>query len=64
MPKQLLQDIQRLVAHRKNERISREAVARELGVSSSTIYRWEKGRCAPTGLAKQHLEAYLRKEGV
>jgi DNA-binding transcriptional regulator YiaG len=62
MPKQLPDLVRRLVAFRGKHNLSREAVARALGVSASTVYRWEKGRCVPTGLARQHLEAYLSEK--
>jgi len=36
------------------------AVARELGVDPSTIYRWRDGRAKPTGDRLQHLARFLR----
>jgi len=46
-------DIQQL-RHRLG--LSRDALARELGVTAKTIYLWEKGRTNPSPLAKQKLE--------
>lgn len=48
----------RLKAFRKKHGISMEGMARELGVSYSTINRWEKGQ-QPTFL---YLEAFERVE--
>ena len=36
--------------------MSRDALARELGVTTKTIYLWEKGKTNPSPLAKQKLE--------
>ena len=36
--------------------LTQENLARELGVTLSTVYRWEKGRSRPSGLALKALE--------
>lgn len=38
--------------------LSQEDLARELGVSYTTINRWENGRFLPSRLAAMQLEAY------
>lgn len=38
--------------------LSQEDLARELGVSFTTINRWENGRFMPSRLAAMQLEAY------
>lgn len=37
----------RLADYRKLRCLSREAAARELQTTATTIYRWESGRCVP-----------------
>jgi putative transcriptional regulator len=36
--------------------LTQEGLARELGVTVSTVFRWEKGRSQPSGLACRALE--------
>jgi len=36
--------------------MSRDALAREIGVTYKTIYLWEKGKTNPSPLAQQKLE--------
>jgi len=36
--------------------MSRDAFARELGISPKTIYLWEKGQTKPSPMAQQKLE--------
>ena len=36
--------------------MSRDALARKLGVTTKTIYLWEKGKNKPSPLAQQKLE--------
>ena len=38
---------------RKSLKITQEQLARELGVSFSTVNRWEKGKAKPNNLAKR-----------
>jgi DNA-binding transcriptional regulator YiaG len=40
---------------RANRKFSQEDLARELGVSFSTVNRWERGHTKPTRLAKRVL---------
>jgi DNA-binding transcriptional regulator YiaG len=53
--------VQDLVKCRSAHDLSREDVAREMKVSASTIYKWEKGRSSPTGLSRTAVEGFLKK---
>ncbi len=46
-------DVQQL---RQRLGMSRDALARELGVTYKTIYLWEKGKAKPSPMAQQKLE--------
>ena len=46
-------DVQQL---RQRLGMSRDALARELGVTYKTIYLWEKGKNKPSPMAQQKLE--------
>ena len=41
--------------------LSQEALARELGVSFSTVNRWENGQYKPSRLALSHLDSFCKK---
>lgn len=43
---------------------SQEELARRLGVSWSTISRWEGGRGKPSRLARKRLVALLKRSGL
>ena len=43
---------------------SQEALARELGVSLSTVQRWEKQGGRPTLLARRELKRLFLKAGI
>ena len=42
--------------------MSRDALARELGVSYKTIYLWEKGKTKPSPMAQQKLEELEKRK--
>lgn len=42
-----------------NKKKSYEKMAREMGVSSQTVYRWIKGRNSPSGLARGVVNNYI-----
>jgi DNA-binding transcriptional regulator YiaG len=44
--------------------VSQEQLARQLGVSWSTISRWENGKGKPSPLAREKLAALLKKAGL
>ena len=46
---------------RKQLRLSREDLARELGVSFATVNRWENGQVRPSKLAKAQLNAFCTR---
>ena len=44
--------------------VSQEQLARRLGVSWSTISRWENGKGSPSPLAQEKLVALLKEAGL
>jgi len=53
----------RELRHRLGD-ISQEELARRVGVSWSTINRWENSKGAPSPLARERLAALLSEEGL
>lgn len=53
-------DAEELIRRRKALGLSGPALAREVDVAESTIWRWEKGKRI-SGLALRQLEATLRR---
>ena len=51
-------------ALRKMKNWSQEDLAREIGVSLSTVQRWEKGSGRPIRLARMEFEKRFRKAGL
>jgi len=45
---------------RKKLGLTQEQLARELGVSFTTVNRWEKGKSEPSPLAEKALELLLK----
>ncbi|OGO35739.1 MAG: hypothetical protein A2147_06670 [Chloroflexi bacterium RBG_16_57_8] len=43
---------------------SQETLAQQIGVSLSTVQRWEKQRTQPSRLARQALQRVLNRAGV
>jgi transcriptional regulator with XRE-family HTH domain len=58
---QLLQKLKEL---RKKQGWSQEDLTREVGVSLSTIQRWEKTGAKPYRLAKRELQRLFREAGM
>ena len=56
---QLLRDLRHLLGD-----VSQEQLARRVGVSWSTISRWENGRGTPSPLARDKLAALLKEAGL
>ncbi len=54
----------RLKLLRLSRRWSQEDLARRLGVSLSTVHRWETRGARPTRLGRSALEKLFRDEGV
>lgn len=48
-----------IVKIRKQLDLSQEQLARELGVSFTTVNRWEKGKTKPSPLATKALQSLL-----
>ena len=46
---------------RQSRLLSQEQFANELGVSFSTVNRWEKGKTLPTYKAMKSIEEYCKK---
>jgi DNA-binding transcriptional regulator YiaG len=44
--------------------VSRETVAREIGVSASTVRRWEDGESVPRGLNAVALQKYVKRHAA
>ncbi len=49
---------------RKKLNISQERLAAQLGVSFSTVNRWEKGRAMPSYLAQEKFSLFCKNNGV
>ena len=49
---------------RKELKITQEQFARDIGVSFSTLNRWERGHRLPSPLAKQTIKTYCNDKGV
>ncbi|MFC1966987.1 helix-turn-helix transcriptional regulator [Chloroflexota bacterium] len=49
---------------RKKKRWAQEDMAREVGVSLSTIQRWERQGCKPTRLARRELGRFFKEVGI
>ena len=43
---------------------TQEDLAQEMGVSLSTIQRWEKQRARPTRLARREIKKFFDKAGI
>jgi putative transcriptional regulator len=54
----------RVKALRKTMNLSQEDLAREIGVSLSTVQRWEKNVGRPIRLARIELEKRFKKAGL
>ena len=50
---------QKLKATRKRRGHSLESVAHKIGVSWTTVQRWEAGKCKPHALQLKAIEEYL-----
>ena len=49
---------------RKRKGWAQEDLAREIGVSLSTVQRWEKKGGKPTRLARRELKKYFQESGI
>ena len=55
------QEIKRI---RTKSILSQEAFAKEIGVSFTTVNRWENGKTKPSLKAMRKIDAYCRDEGM
>lgn len=53
-----------ILALRKARGLTQEAMARELGVTTSAVSFWEQGRRRPVGLSVKALDGLRRKRRV
>ncbi len=51
-------------AVRKQLKLSQEKLAAKLGVSFSTVNRWEKGHSFPSYMAQTQFEALCKENGI
>jgi DNA-binding transcriptional regulator YiaG len=56
-------ELLRELRHRLGD-VSQEHLARQVGVSWSTISRWENGKGVPSPLAREKLLALLKEKGL
>ena len=49
---------------RKTLKLSQERLAAQLGVSFSTVNRWEKGHAMPSYLAQEKFIAFCKENGI
>ena len=56
-------DLLRELRHRLGD-VSQEQLARRVGMSWSTVNRWESGKGIPSPLAREKLVALLREAGL
>ena len=59
--KQLIEKIKEL---RKRNRWTQEELAQVIGVTLSTVHRWEKKGGTPTRLARRELAKLFREAGI
>jgi len=52
---------EKIIRLREKLRLSQEAFARRLRISSRTVYRWETGEYEPIGLYAEKLERMFKK---
>jgi transcriptional regulator with XRE-family HTH domain len=55
-------DIKILKQIRKRHSLSLEAIAREMGLSYRTIFRWIHGESLPSPMARQRLAEYIKRQ--
>jgi ribosome-binding protein aMBF1 (putative translation factor) len=55
---------EKIRALRQKRGWAQEDLAREIGVSLSTVQRWEKKDCKPTRLARRELERLLMEAAI
>ena len=56
--------LKQLEHYRLENKITQEALARELGVAFSTIRRWLNGKVKPNKIQAYHIEKFLKERGI
>jgi len=56
--------LKQLEHYRLENRITQEALAKELGVAFSTISRWLNGKVKPNKIQAYHIEKFLNEKEV
>jgi transcriptional regulator with XRE-family HTH domain len=57
-----MNQVEQLREIKENRALSFEGMSREIGVSYRTLFRWLHGKNAPSFLATERLNEYLRKQ--
>ena len=53
--------LEEIARRRADLGLSVAALARELGIAESTVWRWERGKTRPSGLALRQLDQTFRR---
>jgi len=53
--------VKKLELYRLENKITQQALAKELDVAFSTVSRWFNGKTAPSKIQQYHVEKYLKK---
>ena len=62
-PEQNPMDIVKELEHyRLENRVTQEALAKEIGVNFSTVSRWLNGKTTPNKIQQYHIEKYLKEK--
>ena len=56
--------LKRLEHYRLENKVTQEALAKDLGVAFSTISRWLNGKVRPNKIQAYHIKKFLKKQGV
>ena len=54
--------VKKLELYRLENKITQQALAKELDVAFSTVSRWFNGKTVPSKIQQYHVEKYLRKK--
>jgi len=58
-----MEEIKKLIIILKEQDISLEDAAREMGISFQTVWRWIEARHIPSKLALKELRKFIKKHG-
>ena len=54
--------VKQLELYRLENRVTQQALARDLGVAFSTVSRWFNGKTRPNKIQTYHIEKFLKKK--